>query len=122
MYGKGPEGSPGAARCPRGVLRGRERSRVLSNAATDVLHEGPKAGSGDDRARRLAAGEGLPGGRHGLGEDKPCRFGALLVSEILGEPPYSSPGTFLPSYASAACGAHRRTLPGRRHASVRVSI
>ena len=39
--GKGPEGSPGAARCPRGVLRGRERSRVLRDTATDVLHEGP---------------------------------------------------------------------------------
>ena len=65
VYGKGLEGSPGAARCPRGVLRGRERSRVLrTNAATDVLHEGPEARGGDDRARRLAAGEGLPGGRH----------------------------------------------------------
>ena len=64
VYGKGPEGSPGAARCPRGVLRGRERSRVLWLWATDVLHEGAQARRGDDRARRLAAGEGLPGGRH----------------------------------------------------------
>ena len=103
-HGKGPEGSPGAARCPRGVLRGRERSRVLrTNAATDVLHEGPEARGGDDRARRLAAGEGLPGGRHRLGEH--ANSSSCLAPSGLrfcGDPP-----TILrarsASYASEAC-------------------
>ena len=68
MYGKGLEGSPGAGGCPGAAQKGGEGSRVLTNAATDVLHEGPKASGGDDRARRLAAGEGLPGGRRHVGE------------------------------------------------------
>ena len=96
VYGKGPEGSPGAGGCPGAEIKGPEGSRVLSNAATDVLHEGAEASRGDDRAGRLAAGEGLPGGRHErLGEGFAC-FPRLheLVSEILGEPPYYSPGTF----------------------------
>ena len=96
MHGEGPEGSPGAGGCPGRAGKGREGSRVLSNAATDVLHEGPEAQGGGLGTRRLAAGEGLPGGRHErLGEGFAC-FPRLheLVSEILGEPPYYSPGTF----------------------------
>ena len=93
--GKGPEGSPGAARCPRGVLRGRERSRVLrTNAATDVLHEGPEARGGDDRARRLAAGEGLPGGRHRRRAPMPIGAPSSRACLRFCEPPYYSPGTF----------------------------
>ena len=68
VHGKGPEGSPGAGGCPGRAGKGREGSRVLSNAATDVLHEGPEAQGGGLGTRRLAAGEGLPGGRHRLGE------------------------------------------------------
>jgi hypothetical protein len=65
VYGKGPEGSPGAGGSPGAEIKGPEGSRVLlPDAATDVLHEGAEASGGDDRARRLAAGEGLPGGRH----------------------------------------------------------
>ena len=68
MHGMGPEGSPGAGGCPGRAGKGREGSRVLPNAATDVLHEGPEAQGGGLGTRRLAAGEGLPGGRHRLGE------------------------------------------------------
>lgn len=103
MYGKGLEGSPGAGGCPGRAGKGREGSRVLSNAATDVLHEGAQASGGDDRARRLAAGEGLPGGRHRLGEH--ANSSSCLAPSGLrfcGDPP-----TILrarsASYASEAC-------------------
>ena len=55
MHGAGPEGSPGAGGCPGRAGKGREGSRVLSNAATDVLHEGAEAqgGTAEDRLRLL---------------------------------------------------------------------
>ena len=103
MHGKGPEGSPGAGGCPGRAGKGREGSRVLSNAATDVLHEGPEAQGGGLGTRRLAAGEGLPGGRHRLGEH--ANSSSCLAPSGLrfcGDPP-----TILrarsASYASEAC-------------------
>ena len=96
MHGKGPEGSPGAGGCPGRAGKGGEGSRVLSNAATDVLHEGAEAQGGGLGTRRLAAGEGLPGGRYErLARALPAsRASTSLCLEILGEPPYYSPGTF----------------------------
>ena len=103
VHGKGPEGSPGAGGCPGRAGKGREGSRVLSNAATDVLHEGPEAQGGGLGTRRLAAGEGLPGGRHRLGEH--ANSSSCLAPSGLrfcGDPP-----TILrarsASYASEAC-------------------
>ena len=103
VHGEGPEGSPGAGGCPGRAGKGREGSRVLSNAATDVLHEGPEAQGGGLGTRRLAAGEGLPGGRHRLGEH--ANSSSCLAPSGLrfcGDPP-----TILrarsASYASEAC-------------------
>ena len=103
MHGKGPEGSPGAGGCPGRAGKGREGSRVLPNAATDVLHEGAEAQGGGLGTRRLAAGEGLPGGRHRLGEH--ANSSSCLAPSGLrfcGDPP-----TILrarsASYASEAC-------------------
>ena len=103
MHGAGPEGSPGAGGCPGRAGKGGEGSRVLSNAATDVLHEGPEAQGGGLGTRRLAAGEGLPGGRHRLGEH--ANSSSCLAPSGLrfcGDPP-----TILrarsASYASEAC-------------------
>ena len=103
MHGKGPEGSPGAGGCPGRAGKGREGSRVLPNAATDVLHEGAEAQGGGLGTRRLAAGEGLPGGRHRLGEH--ANSSSCLAPSGLrfcGDPP-----TILrarsASYASGAC-------------------
>ena len=103
VHGKGPEGSPGAGGCPGRAGKGGEGSRVLSNAATDVLHEGPEAQGGGLGTRRLAAGEGLPGGRHRLGEH--ANSSSCLAPSGLrfcGDPP-----TILrarsASYASGAC-------------------
>ena len=103
VHGAGPEGSPGAGGCPGRAGKGREGSRVLSNAATDVLHEGPEAQGGGLGTRRLAAGEGLPGGRHRLGEH--ANSSSCLAPSGLrfcGDPP-----TILrarsASYASEAC-------------------
>ena len=103
MHGAGPEGSPGAGGCPGRAGKGREGSRVLPNAATDVLHEGAEAQGGGLGTRRLAAGEGLPGGRHRLGEH--ANSSSCLAPSGLrfcGDPP-----TILrarsASYASEAC-------------------
>ena len=103
VHGAGPEGSPGAGGCPGRAGKGGEGSRVLSNAATDVLHEGPEAQGGGLGTRRLAAGEGLPGGRHRLGEH--ANSSSCLAPSGLrfcGDPP-----TILrarsASYASEAC-------------------
>ena len=103
VHGKGPEGSPGAGGCPGRAGKGREGSRVLPNAATDVLHEGAEAQGGGLGTRRLAAGEGLPGGRHRLGEH--ANSSSCLAPSGLrfcGDPP-----TILrarsASYASEAC-------------------
>ena len=103
VHGKGPEGSPGAGGCPGRAGKGGEGSRVLSNAATDVLHEGAEAQGGGLGTRRLAAGEGLPGGRHRLGEH--ANSSSCLAPSGLrfcGDPP-----TILrarsASYASGAC-------------------
>ena len=103
MHGEGPEGSPGAGGCPGRAGKGGEGSRVLSNAATDVLHEGAEAQGGGLGTRRLAAGEGLPGGRHRLGEH--ANSSSCLAPSGLrfcGDPP-----TILrarsASYASEAC-------------------
>ena len=103
MHGTGPEGSPGAGGCPGRAGKGGEGSRVLSNAATDVLHEGAEAQGGGLGTRRLAAGEGLPGGRHRLGEH--ANSSSCLAPSGLrfcGDPP-----TILrarsASYASEAC-------------------
>ena len=103
MHGAGPEGSPGAGGCPGRAGKGGEGSRVLSNAATDVLHEGAEAQGGGLGTRRLAAGEGLPGGRHRLGEH--ANSSSCLAPSGLrfcGDPP-----TILrarsASYASEAC-------------------
>ena len=103
VHGEGPEGSPGAGGCPGRAGKGGEGSRVLSNAATDVLHEGPEAQGGGLGTRRLAAGEGLPGGRHRLGEH--ANSSSCLAPSGLrfcGDPP-----TILrarsASYASEAC-------------------
>ena len=103
VHGAGPEGSPGAGGCPGRAGKGREGSRVLPNAATDVLHEGAEAQGGGLGTRRLAAGEGLPGGRHRLGEH--ANSSSCLAPSGLrfcGDPP-----TILrarsASYASEAC-------------------
>ena len=103
VHGEGPEGSPGAGGCPGRAGKGGEGSRVLSNAATDVLHEGAEAQGGGLGTRRLAAGEGLPGGRHRLGEH--ANSSSCLAPSGLrfcGDPP-----TILrarsASYASEAC-------------------
>ena len=103
VHGAGPEGSPGAGGCPGRAGKGGEGSRVLSNAATDVLHEGAEAQGGGLGTRRLAAGEGLPGGRHRLGEH--ANSSSCLAPSGLrfcGDPP-----TILrarsASYASEAC-------------------
>ena len=93
---EGPRGQPrGRAVPPGGFKRAGAKSCFVA-LATDVLHEGPEACGGDDRARRLAAGEGLPGGRHErLARALPAsRASTSLCLEILGEPPYYSPGTF----------------------------
>ena len=118
VHGAGPEGSPGAGGCPGRAGKGREGSRVLPNAATDVLHEGPEAQGGGLGTRRLAAGEGLPGGRHRLGEH--ANSSSCLAPSGLrfcGDPLLFSghvPRPMLRRLVSAL----RRTLPGRRHASV----
>ena len=103
VHGAGPEGSPGAGGCPGRAGKGGEGSRVLPNAATDVLHEGPEAQGGGLGTRRLAAGEGLPSGRHRLGEH--ANSSSCLAPSGLrfcGDPP-----TILrarsASYASEAC-------------------
>ena len=91
-----PRGQPrGRAVPPGGFKRAGAKSCFVA-LATDVLHEGAEASRGDDRARRLAAGEGLPGGRHErLARALPAsRASTSLCLEILGEPPYYSPGTF----------------------------
>ena len=75
-----PRGQPrGRAVPPGGFKRAGAKSCFVA-LATDVLHEGAEAQGGGLGTRRLAAGEGLPGGRHGLGELHSCRFGAQLVS------------------------------------------
>ena len=98
-----PRGQPrGRAVPPGGFKRAGAKSCFVA-LATDVLHEGAEASRGDDRAGRLAAGEGLPGGRHRLGEH--ANSSSCLAPSGLrfcGDPP-----TILrarsASYASEAC-------------------
>ena len=88
--------------------KGREGSRVLSNAATDVLHEGAEAQGGGLGTRRLAAGEGLPGGRHRLGEH--ANSSSCLAPSGLrfcGDPP-----TILRARSAFYASGAPRCLPG----------
>ena len=87
---------------PGGFKRAGAKSCFVA-LATDVLHEGAEAQGGGLGTRRLAAGEGLPGGRHRLGEH--ANSSSCLAPSGLrfcGDPP-----TILrarsASYASEAC-------------------
>ena len=121
VHGAGPEGSPGAGGCPGRAGKGGEGSRVLSNAATDVLHEGPEAQGGGLGTRRLAAGEGLPGGRHRLGEH--ANSSSCLAPSGLrfcGDPP-----TILRARSASYASGAPRCLPGdasRPEARVRLRV
>ena len=100
---EGPRGQPrGRAVPPGGFKRAGAKSCFVA-LATDVLHEGAEAQGGGLGTRRLAAGEGLPGGRHRLGEH--ANSSSCLAPSGLrfcGDPP-----TILrarsASYASEAC-------------------